>query len=207
MKLTAKTTAILLGCCLSVLTTADAASAQTAFGLKAGINFSTADVEPETSNIEYGYQKGWLGGLFVIVKPESTIGAQVELLYSQRGSAIKVGTSGNLDGAYKLSFIDVPVLLRVRAAAFDRATLFVLAGPTIGVRVGADAEQSGSRTDIADRFESYDLGLTLATAFESDGFVIDGRYTHGVSNYANGSHPAVESLKSKTFTLSFGFRF
>ena len=186
---------------------APASAQQLSFGVKAGINFSTATVEPEAASLDYGYQKGWLGGVFVVVSPDAPLGGQIEALYSQRGTAIKVGSSGNLDAAYKLSFIDVPLLLRVRAASFDNGGLFILAGPVIGIGVKSETEQSGSRTDVSDRFNAYDLSLAIGAAMESQGFVFDVRYAHGLNNYSNGSHPAVETFKGRAATVSIGIRF
>jgi hypothetical protein len=182
------------------------ASAQVSFGAKAGMNVATADVEPPL-NLEYDSRFDWLAGVLVVAAPDSPIGGQVELLFSRRGTGVKVGSSGVLDAEYKFTFIDIPVLLRARAIRLESSGLFILAGPTIGISMEAEGEQSGVADDVSDRFESYDLGLTIGAAFEASGFIADARYTHGLSNYANGSHPALQEFKSRTLSLSMGLRF
>ena len=86
-------------------------------------------------------------------------------------------------------------------------SLFLLAGPTFGIGVKAESEASGTSTDVSDRFKSSEVGLTIGAAFESGGFVLDGRYTHGLTNYSNASHPTIQDLKSRTFAVSLGLRF
>ena len=182
------------------------ASAQVSVGVKAGMNVATADVEPEL-NLEFNSRFDWLAGALLVVAPESAIGGQAEVLFSRRGTGVKVGSSGVLDAEYKFTFVDIPVLLRARAIRLESGGVFILAGPTIGISASADVEQSGSSTDVSDRFKSYDVGLTVGVAFEASAFLADARYTHGISNYANGSHPALQDFKSRTLSFSMGLRF
>lgn len=191
--------------CLALLAAAPA-EAQVSYGAKVGLNFATADIQPQ-GNLEYRNRTDWHGGLLLVVAPEAPIGIQVEALYSVRGTGVKIGSSGTLDADYKLSFIDIPVLVRARAMPLGNGGVFLLAGPAIGIGVKSEIEQSGVSTDVGERFKNTEFGLTLGASLESAGFVLDGRYTHGLTNYATGVHPAVQEAKSRTFAISVGLRF
>jgi hypothetical protein len=75
-----------------LLVTSVPASAQVSFGGKVGLNIATADVEPGT-NVEFRNRADWHGGLLVVAAPASPLGAQIEVLYSVRGTAVKIGSS------------------------------------------------------------------------------------------------------------------
>jgi hypothetical protein len=180
--------------------------AQISFGARLGMNISTADVMPQ-STLDYRWQNDWFAGGIVTVVADAPVGGQVEVLYSRRGTAFEVPSTDTLNGKFKLSFIDIPLLVRVRAVSLTTGGVFLLAGPTVGIGVGAKVEQGADSVEIDDRFKKYDLSLTFGVAFESSGAILDARYAHGISNYANGTHPAAQEFKGRTLALAVGFRF
>jgi hypothetical protein len=96
------------------------AKAQVGFGIKGGVNFANI-IKSNDDNFKTDYNTGFNAGLFVDLPLIGGLSLGPELMYSQKGYK----TSGNslLGGAYEYrltsNFIEVPVLLKLKAAGFS----------------------------------------------------------------------------------------
>lgn len=177
------------------------AEAQAAFGLKAGLNLTTLNIEdPEVSyNSRSGYHAGiFLRGKFnrVAIQPEV-------LLFTQKGDM-----ESSVFGTARESFtyVSIPVILKF----YPAAGLNIQAGPQFGFLVDGERRYdtflgSGSQ-DITEYYKKSDVSVSLGAGYDFDfGLALDARYNIGVkdiNNVANG-----EKARSRIFLLSVGWNF
>lgn len=134
---------------------------------------------------------------------------QLEALYVTRGYTTDSGR-----GKLKLSYIEVPVLLRLDLSSGLRVAPYIMAGPSLsfetGCRFAFDYESLPS-TDC-DQLEldtkSTDLGGTGVAGLElgigPGNIFVEGRYTHGFTNVI--ASDGIES-RNRTFGLFAGYSF
>ena len=168
---------------------ANAAIAQVAIGLKAGVNMSkiNADDVESTDNIT-----AFHAGAFVNIKL-AMIGIQPELLFSQQGASIDDVDFGQ--GDLKLSYMTIPVMVKFYlAAGFN-----IQAGPQFGFLTAADFDGD----DVKDSFKSSDMTANVGLAWDAPfGLVLDARYNIGLSDISDGGG----EIKGNTFQFSVGYK-
>ena len=187
-----------------------AASAQeqpAAVGVKAGMNFANLNFEGDGATVNLDQRKGFVGGLFVVWPATGRVALQTEALYSQKGAQMEEdGASGKI----KLDYVDVPVLARFSSPVSGGTSFHVFAGPSFNFRVSAKAESSfedeEENEDIDDDVERFDLGLVAGAGLEFGRFVLDGRYTWGLSNINKDEADDVK-IKNHVFAVMAGIRF
>lgn len=186
---------------------AAAQDAPAAFGAKAGVNFANLNFDGDGVNVNFDQRKGFVGGLFVVWPATGPVALQTEVLYSQKGAQIE---EDGMTGKIKLDYVDVPVLARVSSPASGGASFHVFAGPSFGFRVSAKTEarfEDGEESeDIDDELERFDFGLVAGAGVEFGRFVIDGRYTWGLSNINKDDEDDVK-IKTRVFAVMAGIRF
>jgi hypothetical protein len=178
-----------------------------AVGVKAGMNFSNLNFDGDGASLNLDQRKGFVGGLFVVWPATGRVALQTEALYSQKGAQME---EGDASGKIKLDYIDVPVLGRFSSPVSGGTSFHVFAGPSFGFRVSAKAESSfgdeEESEDIDDDVERFDLGLVAGAGLEFGRFVIDGRYTWGLSNINKDEADDVK-IKNRVFAVMAGIRF
>ncbi|MEO9966234.1 MAG: porin family protein [Reichenbachiella sp.] len=142
---------------------ATATQAQVSFGLKGGLNFSTADVDGLSVDSKTGYHFG----AYAVIKA-GPIGIQPEAYFS----AQKLSADGE---DVDLSYIQVPILLRLGFAKI----LYLNAGPQFGINT--KAELGGG--DIKDDIKGMDLSAALGAGLDLPmGLGAQVRYVKGLTN-------------------------
>ena len=162
-------------------------TAQTEFGIKAGLNVSNVDTNISGSSFE-GRLGGYVG-TFVDFALSEKFHLQPEILYS---------TEGIEDGG--LDFLNIPVILKW----YFVEGIHINAGPQLGVLIDAEGGTNGLNTTQL----SGVVGLGYETA---GGFMIDSRFSMGATsiideNFAvdSGMGYNIVGIKGWTRTLSFG---
>ena len=187
--------------------TASAQEQSAAVGVKAGINFANLNFEGDGATVNLDQRKGVVGGLFVIWPADGRLGLQTEVLYSQKGAQMEEGGDS---AKIKLDYIDVPVLARFSSPVSTGTSFHVFAGPSFGFRVSAKAESSfedeDDSEDIEDDVERFDFGLVAGAGLEIGRFLVDGRYTWGLSNINKVESDDVK-IKNRVFSVMAGIRF
>ena len=175
------------------------ASAQLSGGLRGGLNtafFSGRDALGTDPRL------GAVGGAFVRYDVTPRVAVQVEALYSQEGAE-------DVDGTYKLDYIDVPVLLRLGLPVSRLADAGVYAGPSVGLPVRATFADEDGR-DLEEE-TAVDLGVVLGADFWAGPFGVDLRYTGGLtdafSDEIDGESVRPLDIRNQALTITVGFRF
>ena len=172
------------------------------FGITGGINLANVagdSVEMNETKLCFG------GGGFVEFPVAPLISVQPQLLYMMKG--MKWG--GDTDSGVRLSYIEIPVLVKVNipmAGPFN-PNLFV--GPYLGLNTGAEAYIEGVDEDIKDQIKSTDYGLVLGGGFDyalaTGKLTFDARYSMGLTSIDDTDDDDDVKNTGIMFMVGYGF--
>ncbi len=191
------------------------------FGLKAGANLSNLSGSL-TNQDKYKNKFGFEGGVLLnagIV--EDLLSIQPEVLFSQKGykygdnSYTVAGNTLKYSGNRTYNYLDVPVLLKVKAAG-----LFFEAGPQysylLSVRDNSAVTSNGSPVTSSassqnlDNVNRNEIGYAAGLGFEAaSGVFLDVRYNGSFTDFAKngyqGTDPDLKNARNSVFQASLGF--
>jgi hypothetical protein len=187
-------------------TRAQSASAGPAMGVWAGMTSATfrgSDAPGPT------YLAGFSAAFFAKWHLASHLALQPELQYTQKGSDEVDATGGGpvYTMHIRLSYVEVPVLLRVEASPMGSVTPFALVGPDVAFKVGCGVVVSGLPGNYGcaslPAAESVDYGglAGVGLAFNVRGrtYGLSARYDAGVANAFSGNN-----AKNRAVTILLG---
>jgi hypothetical protein len=178
-----------------------AKSQETAFGIKAGINLPSMNLDDAKATYEArtGYHAGiFLRGKFdkVAIQPEL-------LLFTQKGEG-STSTFSHIENSF--TYLSIPVMLKF----YPVAGLNLQLGPQFGFLIDGEQKYSNAlisgKRDITDAYKSSDVSVSLGAGYDFGfGLGLDARYNVGVkdiNNEVNG-----ETAKSRVFLVSLSWNF
>ena len=201
---------------LLVAAAAPAAHAQgVRFGVKAGANLSNLSGDLVNQD-QYNNRWGFQGGVMVNFGLGDIVSIQPEVLYSQKGFKYADQQFGNVrnTGSVRYNYIDVPVLVRVRAAG-----IFFEVGPQYSylMNVSTDRTQTigstvvgniGSGTTNLDNVQRNELGYVGGLGYQaSNGVMLGVRYSGAFTDFAknnNYSNNDFRNARNSTFQAYVG---
>jgi len=200
--------ALVLGLVLTLGVSSATAQTSPSFGVKAGVNFANLDFSGEDVDVSFDQRMGLVAGAFVLVPMSETFGFQIEGLYSQKGAKTE---EGDFEQRTELDWFDVPVLARYTIPSSTNTSFHLFAGPSFAFKLGAKSifefEGEGEEEeDIEDEVKGFDFGIVFGAGIEFGKFVIDARYTHGLTDLNDVEDEIVE-VKTRVFAIMAGFRF
>lgn len=176
------------------------ASAQISYGVKGGVNYTDVSFDG-AEDVPSSGRAGWLAGVFATV-PIGRFAIQPEVLYTIKGTTVDIN---DFESDYIVDYLEIPVLARVQLGR-----LYAAAGPSFAFRVRARSRiafgGSTEEIDLEDEVKSFDLGVVGAVGWEFGRWVVDGRYTHGLSDSDVDTSDAVKA-RNRVMSLSAGFKF
>lgn len=195
-----KTSALAL--LLTFLGAAPAMAQGLSFGVKAGVNIGKVTFGGAGERVPVSTRPGPLAGAWVTI-PLGWVTVQPEALYTVKGASVDIA---DLEGSVVVDYLEVPVLARF---SLPRG-LYAAAGPSVGFRLRAKSRTnfggSVEEMDLKEEVEPLDTGLVVALGMDVRRFVIDGRYTHGLSDIDADKTDDV-TIRTRVFSLAVGFRF
>ena len=178
------------------------AQAQISYGLKAGVNFANVAVDPDDGASPSG-RPGALAGVFATVPIAWGLTLQPEAIYTVKGASFKFD---GFDSDYIVDYVEVPVLARFRLLR----SAYVVAGPSMAFRLRARTRipfgGSTEEVDLDNEVETFDLGIVGGLGIDVGRWLVDARYTHGVSDTDKDTSDDVK-IRNRVFSLSAGVRF
>lgn len=175
-------------------------------GVRGGINYSTTQTTGEGQMAPDWQPRGVFGG-FVTWRAISWIDLQPEVLYSMKGA--KVEESG-LTAKLLLDYLDFPVLARFSRGTPNARSWYVIGGPSFGyllrARTRADFGGATEEIDVIDDVERFDVGVVAGGGVEFGRIVIDGRYTHGLSDIDKDTSDDAK-VRNRCVSATVGFKF
>lgn len=184
---------------------AASAQAQTTIGFKLGGSLSKLEIDGSTEGTDWN--TGFMGGGFIRFGL-GRIGLQPEILSVTKGAESDSETGD--DGSLEIEYIAVPVLLHLPLTYGSSFAPFIVAGPEFAFDIGCDATEAGVEVDCDDaglERKSMDIGLSagggFAFAMGPGALMLEGRYTHGLTNISD----AAETLewKNRSIYLTAGY--
>lgn len=181
--------------CLALLVgllVVQAAQAQAAFGVKAGVNISNPSISIDNADIETSGVTNLQLGLFLDLPVGAAFSIQPEFNYIARGyqndDAVVVVNVFNFEKR-NLGYLDLGALAKLRFGQQDGGVGFYLgAGPFVSYAISGQEERDGNDDDLdfdetelkrTDVRVAGALGLTFGSDFR---FFIDGRYVAGLGD-------------------------
>ena len=140
-------------------------------GVKAGTNISNFNGASNSDQLKAKTLIGFHGGAFVSLFVGNVFAIQPEVLFSTQGAKIEQTGANKTD--YKINYINVPVMLKLRSPG----GFYVEAGPQIGFKTSETFYGTGG--DFA---RSTDFSIAGGLGYHSPiGLGIGARYTAGIS--------------------------
>lgn len=207
---------LLLSAAVALLAAAAAPSAHAQglrFGVKAGANLSNLAGDLVNQD-QYKNRWGFQGGVMLNFGLGDILSIQPEVLYSQKGFKYAdqqitspIGTFRNT-GSVRYDYLDVPVLVRVRAAG-----VFFEVGPQYSylMNVSTDRTQtlngnvvgnSGSGTSNLDNVRRNELGYVGGLGYQAENGVMLGvRYSGAFTDFAKDGYSNNEFRNARNSTF------
>ncbi len=167
-------------------------------GIKVGANFATVsgDIEAEKS-----MRTGLVAGGFLTVPMGAMVAFQPEVLYSMQG--VKGTEDDGTELASEIDEVQIPLLLRLGGNPGGSAGYF-LVGPSIGIITSAKNKSGSEEEDFKDELKSTDIGVLVGAGISVNRFLIEARYTAGMTNLLDDD---TEDHKSRVFSVLVGIGF
>lgn len=167
------------------------------FGIKGGLNYSTVTkgnfedgLDPRTS-----FYIGFVGEIPLI---GNTISLQPEMLYSRQGFENNFTLLGtNYNEEYQVDYINIPVLLKLRAGN----VLSFEAGPQFGLKINEKVVSNNSEVE-RNNINEFDTALAGGISLNFSEFFLTGRYTYSLNEIIKDSNS-----KNSVFQIGVGLRF
>ncbi len=200
---------IVCATCLSVLVLAGTASAQVTGGLKGGLNLANMSFSHSDLSVSPGNRTAWMAGAFVEFPLAKNLALQPEAIVSTKGATLSPGGSASV--SINLTYVDVPVLLRLDVPTNGRTVPFVYAGPNVGflLRAKAVATFGGSKSeeDMKKDMKSTEFGVALGGGVRFGSFLVEARYLQGLTNVARLDSGETGKATTRVFKVIAGVRF
>jgi hypothetical protein len=226
---TMKKTAIIAAALLATAAVSSAQAQSVRLGLRAGANYSNLAGNVQNQD-RYNNKIGFLGGVMLIVPliQDGFLSLQPEILYSQKGFENKpteyanvLGGNQKREGKVNYNYLDVPVLLKVRASG-----LIFEAGPQYSYLLTANNQtkttttpafggtptttESQNKTDVSG-LNRNELGYLAGVGYEAEnGLSLSLRYTGAFSDFVKSDNNSyfngdLKNARHSAFQLSLGY--
>ena len=144
----------ILALAVALLVSAGTATAQTSFGVKAGLNLATLSISEADDTFEPENRTGFVAGVFATFRGGGVFAFQPEALISMQGAKFSDGTDS---GTARIDYFQVPLLARI-----GPSNVGIVVGPSFGYRIRAKLSAAGLSTedeDFSDQIKRMDVGL------------------------------------------------
>jgi hypothetical protein len=190
------------------------ATAQPGAGVKAGIAISKLSTTPDIGEDALSSLTDFSAGAFVVAS-DSPVTAQIEALVSRRGASIGGDLFDLLPGGgfalgnlfkLRITYLDVSALLRAQLGA-GPSRVYVFGGPTVGFKLKSELVVPGFSPDLDAITEDLDIAVTGGIGVEANHLILEGRYSHGLSDIIPTIELAGIQVRHRTATVMIGVRF
>ncbi|MFM2207437.1 MAG: hypothetical protein RL213_1412 [Bacteroidota bacterium] len=142
-------------------------------GFRAGFRAGMTATQVDGDQLQGFNQAGLLGGITVSRDLGERFSLGMEMIYIQKGSRKPLNTDDNTYYVMRLSYVEVPLLLRFNAGK----KLMLEAGPSFGVLVASKEKDQSGIIDYAPPFEKREYSLNAGLGYLlSDDLLFNARY-------------------------------
>lgn len=189
---------------LALLACQASGASRARYGLRIGINFATLRGDAEEIYVKADVKQGLCIGGHAEIPLNSFLFVQPEMLYDNKGAK----SSENPSEKVNLSYLNIPVLLKVKIPGDIPVRPLVLVGVAPNLLLSAKAKWGGPDIDVMDLTTKFDGSLIFGTGCDIKGgtghFVIEARYAVGFltldikENY---------DIRNRVFSIIGGYTF
>jgi hypothetical protein len=179
------------------------------FGVLAGAAFAKLGGSDATGDIKT--RVGIAAGGFVTIGISKNVAIEPEALFVQKGAK---QTESGVETKLKLSYVEVPVLLKLRFPGSGTVVPHIYAGPYLGFKAGCNLTGTQGSVTVSAKCEdqafdfkvkSTDFGATFGGGVDVGRAIIDVRYDLGFSKIPDSSTD--NNIKNRAFYLLVGWTF
>ena len=191
-------------------------------GARAGLNIASLSFDPDIAGgINKSSRTGFKFGGALEIGFAPMFALQIEPMYSQGGCVLDNVSFGFTNGkvTFKVSYIEIPILFKVKIPVQGSVTPYAFVGPNLGLVLSANQLSEGGgqsqETDIKDQTTSMVFALDFGAGAgikvaPLTTVIIDVRYSLGLSSVLNDKGKQVSgfnSVKSNGFQIVAGVMF
>jgi hypothetical protein len=191
-------------------------TAETRIGIVGGVNFATLHETPAEEGL-FSARSLFEAGAVVDLGLGGRFSLRLEPMFLVKGSDVSFALSGpppsTPNGAFRLSYVELPVLLSVSLGSGSFRP-YLLAGPTVGYLTSAKAQRlaTGEEMDTLDLFKRTDIGASFGGGFSvpvgGARVFVEGRYSLGLKNILKDTpDTAGSTLKTRGVQVAAGVTF
>jgi len=185
----------------------DSQAQDTRFGIKGGLSMYSLEESFMEFSETTDSKLGFAAGLYVEKPLSDMFSLQFEALFVQKGGEDEFGSE-------TLSYVDIPVLLKVNIPLDGDITPYVYGGGFAGYLIDAKAEDNGDSYDIDEFLDDFNYGVAFGAGVSFGMFNVDIRYDMGLANILDADDEVAgmfgeEGLEvsTKGFMLTAGITF
>jgi opacity protein-like surface antigen len=202
-----------MGIFVFLLILAASSPAQFYAGAKGGFSISDLYWDPNPG-IEMNNEAGFAAGLFIEYRLFKNFSVSLEPQYVEKGAQAKSTVLLVVDYKFKFNYLQVPFNLKF-AVPTKQATPYILAGPVYSYNVYAKLKISAgdykANEDFQDFIKKSDLGANVGAGVSFPlrdlSWLIEGRYTFGLSDINNDPELPDTKIKTGNFQILLGIAY
>ena len=192
-------------------------------GAKFGLARSHADISQDIPGITYGSMNDMAAGISLSIDIiGGQLGLQPEVNYIIKGFDVREMDQGEeISSKYKISYIEVPVLVYYKAPLKGKFIPGVFFGPYVGFAQKVTEVQTAfgetEKRDVGDNLKEQDFGLIFGGNVRYGGgsfrLMLDVRYSIGIKNVAQDIEKIAyeyredDTIKNRSLVVSLGIAF
>jgi hypothetical protein len=153
----------------------------------------------------------WLVGAFVEIPIAKNIAFQPELMYTEKGadySALLAVAGVTGSATMKLSYLDIPLLVRFDIPTTGSVVPYVYAGPNIGFLLRAKVTATGQpHDDVKSDMNTTEFGIAFGGGVRFGRVLAEVWYTQGLTNVLTDAAAGGSKATNRVFSILGGVRF
>lgn len=183
----------------------------TEFGVKGGFNMSNLySNDADDENILYGFN----AGLYATLPISDFIAIQPEILFTTKGSKLDyndfLGT-GSGSAKFKLSYIEVPLLVRVNITKNFNVHAGGYASYLVSSKVSGEGDINFNQDIDTDDLNKFDAGLSAGVGVDFNPLSVGLRYNYGLTTIGKertvaGTTYTFPDAKNSNLTLYLSYK-
>src|SRR5262245_58088123 len=154
---------------------------------------------------DFTARAGFSAGLFIVSPVRHHVAFEPEALFTLKGAN---GEDAVTQVSIRITYVEIPLLVRMQSTGEKRASAHVVAGPVVGFRLGArqtaETFAGTTVTDVKDLSRDGAMSLAVGGGVDVGRFRLDARYNWGLSRLNTDTTAGLE-IKSREFTVLAGF--
>ena len=173
------------------------------FGIRLGTNYSLMNFNKGVPRPTATVSNVWKPGVDIRALLNVKLTDRF-FLQPEYALGILNGEDERFKTTYQLSYLSLPILLRIRPV--ERFS--ILLGPQFDLLIRADEKQNGIKTNITHDTEERNISAVFGLEYIiTPGFYVDARFINGFNHVGIGQRSNVKEFKWQSFATGVGLRF